>query len=69
MHGIRVLPVLGCQLCGGSLIMLKPTIYEALALKLGRIPTNAEIKADVERIKTEVLIELASKGKLRFQRR
>jgi hypothetical protein len=49
--------------------MIKPTIYEALALKLGRIPTNAELKADVERIKTEVLIELASKGKLPFQRR
>ena len=49
--------------------MLKPTIYEALALKLGRAPTNAELKADVERIKTEALIKLASKGKLPFQRR
>ena len=48
--------------------MRKPTIYEALAEKLGRTPTNAELKADVERIKTEALIELAGKGKLRFQR-
>jgi len=47
--------------------MRKPTIYEALAVKLGRTPTNAELKADVERIKTEVLVELASKGKLKFQ--
>lgn len=49
--------------------MRKPTIYEALAEKLGREPTNAELRADVERIKTESLVELASKGKLRFQRR
>ena len=46
----------------------QPTIYEALAAKLGRTPTNAELKADVQRIKSEVLIELASKGKLKFQR-
>lgn len=64
-----MLPVSGSQLRGGSLAMHKPTIYEALALKLGRTPTNAELKADVERIKTEALIELASKGKLSFQRR
>ena len=49
--------------------MIKTNIYVALALKLGRAPTNAELKADVERIKTEALIELASKGKLPFQRR
>ena len=48
---------------------MKQTIYQALEAKLGRTPTNAEIKADVERIKTEALVELASKGKLRFQRR
>jgi hypothetical protein len=48
--------------------MHKPTIYEALAAKLGRVPTNAELKADVERIKTEAVQELAAKGKLRFQR-
>lgn len=28
--------------------MHKPTIYEALQAKLGRTPTNAEIKADVQ---------------------
>ena len=49
--------------------MRKPTIYEALEIKLGRAPTNAELKADVERIKTEALQELAAKGKLRFQRK
>lgn len=47
----------------------KPTIYEALRDKLGREPTNAEIKADVKRILEDGLIELASKGKLRHQRR
>ena len=30
--------------------MRKPTIYEALRAKLGREPTNDEIKADVRRI-------------------
>lgn len=49
--------------------MRKPTIYEALCAKLGRVPTNAELKAEVERIKREALEELASKGKLKFQRR
>jgi hypothetical protein len=47
----------------------KPTIYEALVLKLGRIPTNAELKSEVERIKRDALAELASKGKLRYQRK
>lgn len=47
--------------------MRKPTIYEALMQKLGRVPTNAELKADVERIKEEALVDLASKGKLPFQ--
>ena len=46
----------------------KPTIYEALKEKLGREPSNAELKDDVQRIKDEVLVELASKGKLKFQR-
>jgi len=49
--------------------MRKPTIYEALAAKLGRTPTLAELKADVARIKSEAIQELAAKGKLRFQRR
>lgn len=47
--------------------MRKPTIYEALMVKLGRVPSNAELKTEVTRIKTEVLIDLASKGKLKFQ--
>lgn len=48
--------------------MIKPTIYEALRSKLNRAPTNAEVKAEIERIKTEALIELANKGKLKHQR-
>ena len=48
---------------------LEMTIYEALKTKLGREPTNAELKADVQRIKEEALIEAATKGKLRHQRR
>jgi hypothetical protein len=47
----------------------KYTIYEALCIKLSRVPTNAELKADVERIKATALIELAAKGKLKYQRR
>ena len=49
--------------------MHKPTIYEALREKLGREPTNSELKADVQRIKTESLIDMAEKGKLSYQRR
>lgn len=49
--------------------MRKPTIYEALRAKLGREPTSAELKADVDRIKREALVEAAQKGKLRHQRR
>src|ERR1700679_1873062 len=49
--------------------MRKPTIYEALAAKLGRAPTNAELKADVERIKHEAFNEMAAKGKLPHQRK
>ncbi len=45
------------------------TIYEALRAKLGREPTNAEIKADMERIAEEGLIERATAGKLPRQRR
>lgn len=47
----------------------KPTIYEALRAKLGREPTNAELKADVERILDEALVEQAEAGKLRHQRK
>lgn len=49
--------------------MRKPTIYEALRDKLGREPTNAELKADVERIKREAVEELASNGRLPHQRK
>jgi hypothetical protein len=45
------------------------TIYAALCEKLGRPPTNAEIKAEVERIMQEALIERAEAGKLRHQRK
>ena len=31
----------------------KPTIYSVLKAKLGREPTNAELKADVQRILSE----------------
>lgn len=48
--------------------MKKPTIYQALWIKLGREPTNMELKADVERIKREAIEELARAGKLRHQR-
>ena len=47
----------------------KPTIYEALREKLGREPTNAELKADVERIKEEVLVTADTHGKLPHQRK
>ncbi len=53
----------------GVCVMTKPTIYEALAAKLGREPSNAELKADFQRILTDGLIEMAGKGKLKHQRR
>jgi len=48
--------------------MIKKTIYAALAEKLGRAPTHAEIKADVERILNEAMVERAMRGQLRHQR-
>lgn len=48
--------------------MRKPTIYEALANKLGREPTPAELKADFNRILDEGMQEQASKGNLKFQK-
>jgi hypothetical protein len=45
------------------------TIYQALATKLGRIPSNPELKAEVERIKQDALVKTASAGKLNYQRR
>lgn len=47
----------------------KPTIYDALKVKLAREPTNAELKAEVQRILDEGAAELAAKGKLPFQRK
>jgi hypothetical protein len=50
-------------------LMKRPTIYEALWLKLGREPTNAELKAEVGRIKVEALIETAERGRLSHQKK
>lgn len=47
----------------------KPTIYEALCHKLGRHPTNDELRADVQRIMREGIEELAAQGKLPHQRK
>ena len=49
--------------------MRKPTIYEALRDKLQREPTNAELRAEVSRIKESALVEMATQGRLRHQRR
>ena len=49
--------------------MIRMTIYEALRKKLGRNPTNLELKQEVIRIKRDAVIELATAGKLPFQRR
>ena len=45
------------------------TIYEALAHKLNRLPTNAELKDEVKRILTEAMVERAEQGKLSHQRK
>jgi hypothetical protein len=44
------------------------TIWNRLAAKLGREPTNAEAEAEVKRIMTQALIDTAEKGKLPHQR-
>lgn len=44
------------------------TIYNVLARKLGREPTNAEVFAELDRITSEVQADLAAAGRLRFQR-
>jgi acyl-CoA hydrolase len=49
--------------------MQRETIWNALARKLGRQPTNAEAVADVRRILQEGLVERAEAGKLRHQRK
>jgi hypothetical protein len=48
--------------------MRKPTIYEALKEKLGREPSNDELKAEVQRIKDEGYVMAATQGKLRHQK-
>jgi hypothetical protein len=45
------------------------TIYATLETKLGRRPTSNELRAEVDRIRTEALIEVATKGRLPHQRR
>ena len=47
----------------------KPTIWEALADRLGREPTHAEACAEVRRILTEGLVDLAECGALPHQRK
>lgn len=44
------------------------TIWNVLARKLGREPTNAEAAAEVRRLMDEVMIDLAGAGKLPHQR-
>ena len=44
------------------------TIWNKLAARLGREPTNAEAKAEVRRILDEGMVERASAGKLPYQR-
>ena len=45
------------------------TIYEALVKKLNRVPTNSELKEEVQRIKQEGYVLAATAGKLPFQRK
>lgn len=45
------------------------TIYEALRQKLGREPSNAELRDDVRRILDDGMIERAEAGKLSWQRK
>jgi len=44
------------------------TIWNRLAVKLGREPTNAEAEAEVRRILEASMIARAEKGKLAHQR-
>ena len=45
------------------------TIWNKLAVKLGREPTDAEATVEVKRILTESLVERAQAGELQHQRR
>lgn len=49
--------------------MIRQTIWQALADKLGREPTHAEACAEVKRILEESTIERAEAGKLKHQRK
>ena len=44
------------------------TIWNRLAAKLGREPTNSEAVAEVKRIVSENAVDMASRGKLWFQK-
>lgn len=44
------------------------TIWNRLAARLGREPTDAEARDEVRRILTDGLVELAEAGKLPHQR-
>jgi hypothetical protein len=45
------------------------TIWNKLAVRLGRAPTHAEAVAEVKRIMSEVTVDLAGAGRLPHQRR
>lgn len=45
------------------------SIYEALKLKLGRTPTNAELKSEVKRIVNDAWAEQARRGQLAYQKK
>ena len=45
------------------------TIWNTLARRLGREPTDEEGAAEVRRILEESLVDLAGQGKLPFQRK
>lgn len=45
------------------------TIWNRLARQLGREPTHAEAKAEVQRILDESLCDRDGRGELRFQRK
>jgi hypothetical protein len=44
------------------------TIWNKLAARLGREPTNAEAKTECKRILEDAMVERASAGKLKHQR-
>lgn len=45
------------------------TIWAKLAQRLGREPTSTEVKAEMQRISNEGLIERAAVSKLKHQRK